>query len=90
MSNTFCSIAQHIQACLSPDFILLAEVCTIDTQSDKLQQTGQKSGRVFNSRSGCAHAVPLHRFETKLTNLKLKTLPKQLLGYLPLDIALNT
>ncbi len=59
-------------------------------QSDKLQQTGQKQGRVFNSRRGCVHAVQLHCFETKLTNLKLKTLPKQLLGYLPLDTALNT
>jgi hypothetical protein len=30
-----------------------------------------------------------HYFETKLPNLKLKTLPKQLLVSLPLDIALS-
>ncbi len=29
--------------------------------------------------------VPFHWFETKLTNLQLKTQPKQVLGYLPLE-----
>jgi hypothetical protein len=32
--------------------------------------------------------MQLHFYETKLTNLKLKTRPKQLLGYHTLDIAL--
>ncbi len=32
--------------------------------------------------------MQLSRFETKLPNLILKTRPKQLLGSLPLDIAL--
>jgi hypothetical protein len=29
--------------------------------------------------------VPSHCFEAKLTNLQLKTQPKQVLGYLPLE-----
>ncbi len=37
-------------------------------------------------RIGCEQS---HCFETKLPNLKLKTRPKQLLGSLPLDIALS-
>jgi len=56
---------------------------------DKLQATGQNLGRVFNSRSGRVHAMQLQCPEAKLTNLKLKTWPKQLLCYLPLEIALN-
>jgi hypothetical protein len=55
---------------------------------NKLQQTGQNLGWLLNSRSSCAHAVQLWCFETKLPNLKLKTRPEQLIGYLPLDIAL--
>jgi hypothetical protein len=51
---------------------------------DKLQLTGRNLGRVFNSRSG---RVQLHLSETEQPNLKLKTRPKQLLGSLPLDIA---
>jgi hypothetical protein len=49
-----------------------------------------KPGPVFNSRSGCVHAMYLHVFETKLPNLKLKTWHKQLLGSLPLDIELTS
>jgi len=48
---------------------------------------GQNLVRVFNSISGCEHAMCLHCHETKLPNLKVKTRPKQLLGPLPLDIA---
>ncbi len=55
---------------------------------DKLQLTGLNLGRVFNSRSGCVCAMQLLCFETKLPYLMSKTRPKQLLGYLPLDIAL--
>ncbi len=55
---------------------------------DKLQLAGQNLGRVFNSRSGCVCDMQLSCFETKLPNLMLKTRPKQLLGSLPLDIAL--
>ncbi len=54
----------------------------------KLLLTGQNLGRVFNFSSGCVHAMQLYFFETKLPNLKLKTRPKQLLGSLPLVIAL--
>jgi hypothetical protein len=55
---------------------------------DNLQLIGQNLGRVFNSTSGCVHVMQLNCFVTKLPNLKLKTLPKQRLGYLLLDIAL--
>jgi hypothetical protein len=55
---------------------------------DKLQITGQNLDRVFNSRSGRVHAKQLHFSETEQPNLKLKTRIKQLLGSLPLYIAL--
>ncbi len=55
---------------------------------DKLQLTGRNLGRVFNFRNGGVHAVHLLCCGVKLPNLKLKTQPKQLLGSLPLDIAL--
>ncbi len=55
---------------------------------DKVQLTVQNLGRVFNSRSGRMKVVQLLFFEAKLPNLKLKTRPKQLLSYLPLDIML--
>ncbi len=55
---------------------------------DKLNLTGRNLGRVFKFRRGYLHVIPLYYFETKLPNLKLKTWPKQLLGYLPVDIML--
>ncbi len=55
---------------------------------DKLQLTGWNLGRVFNYRNGRVHAVHLLCCGVKLPNFKLKTRPKQLLGSLPLDIAL--
>ncbi len=55
---------------------------------DKLQLTGQNLGRVSNCRSGSVFAMQLSCFETKQPDLELKTRPKQLLGSLPLDIAL--
>ncbi len=55
---------------------------------DKLQLTGQNLGRVFNFRSDRVHAMHLLCHGVKLSNLKLKTRAKQLLGSLPLDIAL--
>ncbi len=60
----------------------------ITLHMDKLQLTGQNLGRVFNFRNGRVHAVHLLCRRVKLPNLKLKTWPKQLLGYVPLDIAL--
>jgi hypothetical protein len=51
--------------------------------------TGQNQGRVFNSRSGRVFATQLPCFEAKLPNLELKTRSKQLLGFLPIDIALT-
>jgi hypothetical protein len=46
-------------------------------------------GRVFNFRSGCMHhTMYLQPIVAKQPNLDLKTQPKQLLGSLPLVIAL--
>ncbi len=54
----------------------------------KLTVTGQTQGRVFNFRSNFVHTThSLHSVAVWL-NLDLKTWPKQLLGYLPLDILL--
>jgi hypothetical protein len=53
---------------------------------DKLKLTGQTLGRVFNFRSGC---MSCHALTAIRSNLELKTRPKQLLGSLPLDIALS-
>jgi len=55
----------------------------------KLQLTGQNQARVFNFTSVRVHAVHLLCYRAKLPNLKLKTQPRQHLGYLPLDIALT-
>jgi hypothetical protein len=55
---------------------------------DKLQLTGQNLGRVFNFSNGHELIVHFLCYGVKLPNLKLKTQPKQLLGLLPLDIAL--
>jgi hypothetical protein len=55
---------------------------------DKLQLTGRNLGRVFNFRYVHLHAEHFWCFQVKLPNLKLKTLPKQLLGSLPLVITL--
>jgi hypothetical protein len=45
-------------------------------------------GRVFNFRSGCMHTMHLLSSVSIQPNLELKTRPKQLLGSLPLVIAL--
>ncbi len=45
-------------------------------------------GRVFNVRSGCMHTMHLLPGVAIQPNLDLKTRPKQLLGSLPLVIAL--
>jgi len=55
---------------------------------DKLKLTGRALGRVFNFRSDCPHTMHLQTSVAIQTNLNLKTWPKQLLGYLPLVIAL--
>jgi hypothetical protein len=54
----------------------------------KLLLTGQNLGRVFNFRSGHLHAATFLVLSVKLPNLQLKTRPKQLLGSLPLVIAI--
>jgi hypothetical protein len=54
----------------------------------KLQLTGQNLGRVFNSKTGFMYPMRIYCFEAKLHNLKLKTRPKQLLGYILFDITL--
>ncbi len=48
-----------------------------------MDKLGQNVGRVFNSRSGYVRDIQLCCFETKLPNLMLKTVSKQLLGSLP-------
>jgi hypothetical protein len=55
---------------------------------DKLQLIRKNLGRVFKFRNGHVHAVHFLCYRVKMPNLKLKTWPKQLLGFLPLDIAL--
>jgi len=55
---------------------------------DKLKLTGQNLGRVFNFRSGHLHAATFLESSVKLTNLEVKTLPKQLLVSHLLVIAL--
>jgi hypothetical protein len=50
--------------------------------------TGQNLGRVFIFRFGHLHAEHFCCYQVKLPNLKLKTQLKQLLGSLPLVIAL--
>jgi hypothetical protein len=56
---------------------------------DKLYLTERALGRVFNFRSGCmCHTMHLQLGVAKQPNLELKTRPKQLLGSLPLVIAL--
>ncbi len=56
---------------------------------DQHPPTGQNQGRVFNSRSGRVCPTQLPCFEAKLPNLELKTRSKQLVGFLPIDIALT-
>jgi hypothetical protein len=56
--------------------------------TDKLQLTGQNLGRVFSFRFGHLHAEHFWCYQVKLPHLKLKTRSKQLLGSLPLVIAL--
>jgi hypothetical protein len=46
-------------------------------------------GQVFNFRNGYVHAVNFFCYGAKLPNFKLKTWPKQLLRYLPIDIVLR-
>jgi len=55
----------------------------------KLQLTGRNLGPVFNSRNGSLYATHSCCYWSKRPDLELKTQPKQLLGYLPLDIVLN-
>jgi hypothetical protein len=63
--------------------------CYIGQTMDKLKLTGRALGRVFNFRSGCCmHTMHLLPSVAIQPNLELKTLPKQLLGSLPLVIAL--
>ncbi len=55
---------------------------------DRLQLTGQNLGWIFNFRSGYMIAMHLLCNTAILSNLELKTQPKQLLGYLPSVIEL--
>jgi hypothetical protein len=55
---------------------------------DKLKLTGQNLGQVFNFRQGRTFVCYAITLITKQPTLKLKTWPKQLLGYLLLAFAL--
>ncbi len=55
---------------------------------EKLQLTGQTLGKVFNCGNACMHTMHLLPGVAIQPNLELKTRPKQLLGSLPLVIAL--
>ncbi len=68
-----------------PDPPLLHNIILV---MDKLQLAGQNLGRVFNFRNGGVHAAQFLCYRVKLPNLKLKTRPEQLSGFLPLDVAL--
>jgi hypothetical protein len=57
---------------------------------DKLKLTGPNLGRVFNSRLGRACICRAIARITKQSNVKLRTRPKQLLGSLPLALALHS
>jgi hypothetical protein len=81
INDDFRGIRMTLQVVMSPTIIIL-------TTMDKLQLTGQNLGRVFNFRSGHLHAATFLVLSVKLPNLQLKTRPTQLLGYLPLVIAL--
>ncbi len=60
--------------CLSDWKHACTSVCMfIHPSKNFLQQAGRSLDRVFHSRSGCVHAMQLHRLETKPANLKLKT-----------------
>ncbi len=58
---------------------------TKNTASGQTSANRTKHRLYLYTRSG---SLQLHCLEIKLTNLKLKTEPKQLLGFLPLDISL--
>ncbi len=60
----------------------------ITVAKDKLKLTGWALGRVFNFRSGCMPTMHLLPSVAIQPNLELKTWAKQLLGSLPLVIAL--
>jgi hypothetical protein len=55
---------------------------------DKLQLTGRNLGRIFNFKNGRVQVLRFLCYGVKLHKFKLKTRPKQPLGYLLLDIML--
>ncbi len=55
---------------------------------DKFHLAEQNMGRVYYFRYGRVHAMHFLCYGVKLPNLKLNTQPKQVLGSLPLYIAL--
>ncbi len=84
--TTFC-IERSCAEC-SVSFVAILNVRFSYTM-DKLLLTGRALGRVLNFLSGCMHTIKhLLPSVAKKPNLELKTRPKQLLGSLPLVIAL--
>ncbi len=76
-------VAQSHLCCSS--FVVLR---IMTSSMEKLELTGQNLVRVFNFKSGRVHSMHFLCYGVKLTNLKLKTRPSQLLGSLLLHITL--
>jgi hypothetical protein len=55
------------------------------TVMDNLYRTGLNMGRVFNYKCGCVSIWINTCSSSKQPSLQLKTQPKQLLGFFPLD-----
>jgi hypothetical protein len=95
-NSFYVAVSQEARICfifkpLHPSLIFVsggAHLSALSLTTDKLQLEERNLGRVFNSRSCRVHALHLHFSETKQPYLKLKTRLKQLLGSLPLVIAL--
>jgi hypothetical protein len=86
-SNWKKSLIDYTLGCLSHLYAQsYKDFNTCSGRMNKLQLRGRNLGRVFNFRNGCVHVVYFLCVGIKLSNLKLKTWPKQLSGYLRLDI----
>jgi hypothetical protein len=82
------SVAVNKYILFISDWTFFLELRHLSVSMDKLHLTGQNLGRVFNSRSGREYAIHSCCYWARLHDLNLETRPKQLLGSLPLDIAL--
>ncbi len=65
----------------------MAQLLVVHRTKDKFLLKGQNLEQVFNSRSVRTRVMHFCCYEAKLPNLKLKTLIRQVLSSLPLDVA---